>query len=148
MDEIRRWLYSLIDIVRDRIAVYRLQQEINRVKLQNYDLVVENMRGLRRVIETQKRAIADLHGQLEARNSQINKLQVEYSGLQARLADGGQASSVAERAAILKKLAPVLAQVPTLRASLADGARLKASDVVELFAPLDDILRDLGVQQI
>jgi predicted RNase H-like nuclease (RuvC/YqgF family) len=84
---LERLANQLIQTLRDRIAILRLQREVNRLKLQNYGLAVDNLNGLRRALETQQRAAEDLNRQIEERDAQIAKLRAEYQALESRQAE-------------------------------------------------------------
>jgi molecular chaperone GrpE (heat shock protein) len=86
--------------------------------------------------------------QIEARDKRIEKLQSEYKALQARKSSDVQASTDDERLALFKKLEPLATQLPTLHQSVKEGAEVSAGDVLELLAPLDELLADLGFTQI
>lgn len=145
---LEEFLAGLVQLLRDRVAVFRLQREIDRLKLRNYDLLVDNLHGLRRALGTQRRAADELAAQLEQRSAQISELRKEYAALEARQNHMGASSVRDERLALFKRLQPVATQLPTLRAALADGANLSPRDVLDLLTPLDEMLRDLGFEQI
>jgi molecular chaperone GrpE (heat shock protein) len=117
-------------------------------RLRDYDLVADNARGLRRALDTQNRAVEDLHRQLEARDAQIERVRDEYAALEKRHADVEAASVDAERVALFKRLQPIATQLPTLRAALDEGADVSGRDVVDLLSPLEEALRDLGFVHI
>ncbi len=148
MIRLRRALLTLREIVRSRIQIALLRRRINHLKLLNYDLLAETVQGLRRVVETQERALDDLYRQLDARGAQIKQLQAEYAALAGRqTASNGSASEV-ERLNWFKRLQSVAVQLPTLRAALSEGAALTVQDVLALVAPFDEALRDLGFEAI
>ena len=145
---IGKLLRSVFHALRDRLAILRLRQEVNRLRLAHYDRLVDSVRGLRRVIETQKRAIEDLHRQLEARDASIEKLRAEYAALQARRGESRSDIIRAERLAVFRRMQEVVTQLPTLRAAVEEGADLSARDVLGLLAPLEQVWRDLGFEVI
>lgn len=145
---LERFVNHLIQSLRDRIAILKLQREVNRLKLRNYGLVVDNLYGLRRALETQQRAADDLNRQIAERDAQILKLREEYKSLESRQVNAGSVSVRDERLALFARLQAVATQLPTLRAALQDGADVSAKDVVELLRPLDEALHDLGFAPI
>jgi molecular chaperone GrpE (heat shock protein) len=145
---IERFLAGVGQVLRDRVAIVRLRFEIARLKLNNYDRLVESNQGLRRALETQNRALDDLHRQLADREGQIKALQSEYTALEQRSSQSEAVSLADERLDIFKRIQSIATQLPTLRAAVASGAELTARDVLDLLAPLDEMLRDLGFEVI
>ncbi len=145
---LEEFLTLLVQVLRDRLAIMGLRRELNRLKLRHYDLVVDNLHGLRRALETQQRAVDELNRQIVEREGQIAKLREEYSSLEARLVSTGNTLVQEERLALFRRLQAIATQFPTLRAALADGADISARDIVELLKPLDEALRDLGFEMI
>ncbi len=145
---IKQMLLALFQPVWDRISVILLRREIMRYKASHYDLLMDNVQGLRRAIETQKRAQDDLHKQIDQRDRQVEKLREEYAALEARRESEGKISVRSERLALFKQLQPVATQLPTLRVAVENGADLKARDVLDVIAPLDQMLVDLGFERI
>jgi molecular chaperone GrpE (heat shock protein) len=148
MPMIKQLLLAIFQPVLDRINVILLRREIMRYKASQYDLLMDNVRGLRRAIETQKRAQDDLHKQIDQRDRQIEKLREEYVALEARRESEGKMSVCSERLALFKQLQSIATQLPTLRAAVENGADLKAGDVLDVVAPLDQVLVDLGFDRI
>jgi molecular chaperone GrpE (heat shock protein) len=132
----------------DRIQVLRLRQKIAQIKLRNYDLLSENVVGLRRALETQQRQVEDLQSQLEQHIAHIESLRGEYSALQLRQAESGSTTANDERLSLFRRLQMIATQLPTMRAALESGADLKAHDVIEMLRPFDQMLMDLGFEQI
>src|SRR5689334_9882472 len=99
----------------------RLRREITRIKLQNYDLLAENVVGLRRALETQQRQVEELQSQLEQHVAQIEQLRGEYSALQLRQAQSGSTTTRDERLSLFKRLQVIATQLPTMRAALENG---------------------------
>lgn len=132
-------------LLSDWLATRRLRGEVARWRARSYDECVETVRGLRRVLATQERVGGDLRRQLAARDVQIAGLRAEYAALQARLAGAESATAKSERLALFRQLQPVLVQLPTVRAAVESGADLTARDVLELLAPLDQLVADLGL---
>ncbi len=130
------------------VDVLRLRWQIARLKRRNYDALAETASGLRRALATKDRALDDAQHQIDARDAQIAKLRQEYAALDARLARSGVDLAEAERLALFRRLQPVVTQLPTLRAALDGGADLAARDVLDLLAPLDEMLADLGFERI
>lgn len=108
----------------------------------------ENLNGLRRALETQQRVMDDLHQQLEARDAQVESLRQEYAALDRRGNDQLVSALEAERMAMFHRLQPLLTQLPTLSAALDQGADITARDVLNLLAPLNQMLGDLGFVSI
>ncbi len=147
-DRVRHLVVAFLQLARDRVAIWRLRREIERLKLREYDLMVENMRGLRRALETQQRAQQDLARQIDARDAQIAKLREEYTALEARLSQSSLEAMRGERLVLFKRIQSVVTQLPTLRAAVEAGADLSARDVLDLMAPLSQALSDLGFEVI
>lgn len=137
------------ELLRDRIEIMRLQQEIKEIKAQAYDRMAAAVVGLRRAVETQERVADDLQLQIDERDAQINKLRDEYAQLNSR----GDASSIeareAERLAWFKRLQPMLVQLPTIRHAVeAEGADISARDILNLVSLIDEMLVDLQFEPI
>jgi molecular chaperone GrpE (heat shock protein) len=139
---------AMVLSLRDRIQILRLRQQIARIKLRNYDLLSENVVGLRRALETQQRQVEDLQSQLEQHVAQIENLRAEYSALQLRQAQSGSTTAHDERLSLFKRLQVIATQLPTMRAALESGADLKAHDVIDMLRPFDQMLMDLDFQRI
>jgi len=148
MSKINQLILTLIDVIRSRIQIVLLRREINRLKIANYDVLEASVQSLRRALKTQDRNIADLHEQLQARDHQVSLLQAEYRALIAQSESADGVTSDSERLVWFKKLQFVAVQLPTIRAALAEGAPLTASDILDMISPLDEALRDLGFEQI
>ena len=134
--------------LREWLAIRRLRVEVTRWKARNYDLCAETVQGLRRALDTQQRAQDDLRRQLAARDEQIERLRAEYAALEARLHRAEAESAQTGRLALFRDLQPVLVQLPTMRAAVAQGADLTARDVLDMLAPLDQLIADLGFECI
>lgn len=143
-----RELVGLLEYLRDRLVVFQLSQEVARAKAAQYDLLSENIVGLRRAIETQQRAADELQAQLAGRDSQIAELRAEYGALEGRQASAQSSSVREERIALFRHLQPIATQLPTLRAAVEVGADLTARDILDLLRPLDQMLGDLGFERI
>jgi molecular chaperone GrpE (heat shock protein) len=143
-----RWVQDAIHVAQDWLTVAALRWEVARLKLLNYDTLVDNLRGLRRVIQTLERSVGELNQQIDARNAQIESLRTEYATLKERAERAEAASARNERQALFARLQPIATQLPTLRAAVAQGGAVSAKDVLGLLTPLDDMLRDLGYQPI
>lgn len=138
----------LIAEARDRLAIRRLRQEIVRIKARNYDLLAENVVGLRRAIDTQKRQVDELERQLVERDTQIVQLRQEYASLGARQSSSESTSQKDARLDIFRRLQGIATHLPTMRAALQEGADLRAQDVMDVLRPLDQMLADLGFEMI
>ena len=145
---IERMLQDIIQIVNDKIAVFQLRRMIIIARLRHYDLLVENVRGLKHALNTHKRTAEDLRKQLKSRDEQIKELRKEYAALEKRKAGEGVASTQSEQMRMFKQLQPVITQLPTVRAALDNGSDISARDVVDLLAPLDELLADSGFEMI
>jgi molecular chaperone GrpE (heat shock protein) len=145
---VRQALGTLARRALNAVDVLRLRWQIARLKRRNYDALAETVSGLRRALATKDRALGDAQQQIDARDAQIAKLRQEYAALDGRLARFGADSAETERLALFRRLQPVVTQLPTLRAALDGGADLAARDVLDLLAPLDELLADLGFERI
>jgi hypothetical protein len=139
---------AMLQSLWDRIQIFRLRRKIAQLKLANYDLLAENVVGLRRALETQQRQAEDLQNELERRDGQIVQLREEYGALQARQVASGSATTRDERLGLFRRLQVIATQLPTMRAALENGADLRAQDVLEMLRPLDQMLLDLGFERI
>ena len=148
METIERLLAKVAQIIRDRVAIIVMSVEISRLKLQNYDRLAQTVEGLRRALDTQKRAADDLHHQLADREAQIKKMQNEYVALQQQRSQSEATSLAAERLDVFKRLQSIAVQLPTLRSAIGDGADIAAQDVLNLLAPFEQMLRDFGFEVI
>lgn len=148
MSEIERLLSTVVQIIRDRVAIVVMRFEVARLKVQNYDRLVETVHGLRRALDTQRRALDDLHKRLDKKEAQIKKLQREYAALQQLRSQTEGASAVAGRLDVFRRLQSLAVQLPTLRAAIGGGADLTARDVLDVLAPFDEMLRDFGFEPI
>lgn len=137
------------DLIRDRIEITRLQQEIKELKAQAYDRLAAAVIGLRRAIETQERVVEDMQTQLEQRDRQIEKLREEYAQLTSKGDSNSAEARQAERLAWFKKLQPMLTQLPTIRSAVeSEGADVSARDVLNVVALLDQVLADMAFEPI
>lgn len=132
-------------VLGDWLAALRLRREVTRWRARSYEDCVETVQGLRRAMETQRRVQGDLRQQLAVRDVQAANLRAEYAALQNHLASAESATAKTERLALFRQLQPVLVQLPTMRAAVESGADLTARDVLELLAPLDQLVEDLGL---
>ncbi len=141
---IRARLRDLVDILRDRIAVWQLQRTVSRLKALRYDQLANTVRGLRRVLKTQERALADAYQRVEALEAEAASVRAEYAALAAGR-DEMIASAVRdERLAIFRRLQMPAIQIPTLLAALEQGNQVAPDDALRLIAPLGQALADLG----
>lgn len=145
---IEQLVLDLTQIARDWLTSIRLRREINRLKAQNFDLLADNVRGLRRVLDTNQRVQQDLFTQIKERDAQIARLRQEYTALEERLARTAEETAQAERLALFRRLQPIVTQLPAMQAAVAQGADISTRDVLDLLAPLDEMLRDLGFEVI
>lgn len=134
--------------LRDGLAARRLRVEVTREKARSYNVCAETVHGLRRALDTQQRAQDDLRRELAARDEQIEGLRAEYAVLEGRLHSAGAESARTGRLALFRDLQPVLVQLPTMRAAVEQGADLAAADVLDMLAPLDQLVVDLGFECI
>ncbi len=137
------------DLVRDRLEIIRLQQEIKELKAQAYDRLAAAVIGLRRAVETQERVADDLQQQLNERDEQIAKLREEYAQLNSRGDASISEAREAERLAWFKRLQPMLVQLPTLRSAVeTEGADISARDVLNIVSLMDEVLADMQFEPI
>jgi molecular chaperone GrpE (heat shock protein) len=148
MTPVKGLFRSLLGVAYARLRVLTLRRRVMRAKAQQYEELAENVRGLRRALQTGTRALEDAHAQIAAYEAQIARMRGEYSALEQRLEDarGGSAQDV--HLELFGRLQAVVTQIPTVRAAVEDGAQISARDVLVLLAPLDDALRDLGFETI
>lgn len=139
---------ALGQLIRDRVAVLVLRQQIVGVKAQRYDQLAENAIGLRRALETQQRQAEELQRQLEESDEEIRRVRTEYASLETRQSLAGSVSVRDERLTIFHSLQTMLTQLPTMRAAIEEGADIRAQDVLEMLRPLDQLLVDLGFDRI
>jgi ABC-type transporter Mla subunit MlaD len=135
-------------MLQDQVAIVVMRFKIGRLKIRNYDRLVQTVQGLRRALDTQKRVLDDMHQQLAEREAQIKKLQAEYASLQEQRSQAEASSVAAERLDVFKRVQAVAVQLPTLRAAVDDGASVTAQDVLDLLAPFEQMLRDFGFEVI
>lgn len=108
----------------------------------------ETVRGLRRALATQQRAVEDLRQQVEERDRQAERMRAEYAALEMRLQQAKAEGAQAAQLEWFRQLQPVLVHLPTLRAAAGQGADITARDVLGLLAPLDELLDDHGFVRI
>lgn len=128
--------------------MFLLRREVNRLKVENYDLLVETVHGLRNALETQQRSAVDLYRKIDERDARIRHLQGEYGSLQMRLNNNGVQTIEGERLNLFKKLQSIAIQLPTMQAALADGAEIQSTDILKILSPLEQILREMGFEKI
>jgi molecular chaperone GrpE (heat shock protein) len=145
---IRRLALALFQLIRDRLVIFRLRRQIERAKLRNYDLLVENVKGLRRALETQERAAEALHRQIDEQAQRIGRLREEYAALERRQAEATKMAIENERLMLFKRLMPIMIQLSTLRAAIENGAEVPPRDMLDLLSPLNELLNDLGGEKI
>lgn len=135
-------------MLRDRLAILRLRWQLAKLKLRNYDHLAETAVGLRRALETQRRAMDDLNARLDEREAQIDRLREEYLALEARQSEQRQALIRDQRLALFRQISPLAIQLPTLRMALQDGADLSARDILAQLRPFEEALDSLGFEPI
>jgi hypothetical protein len=145
---IGRVLAAVGQLGADLAAIAGLRTQTARLKLEGYDAVAENLRGLRAVVGTLQRAQGDLRDQLQAREEQIEAIRSEYAALKAQHGAGNPDWARAQRLALFRQLQPVVTQLPSLQAAVQQGADVTARDVIELLAPLGLMLEDMGFERI
>ncbi|MBN1430084.1 MAG: hypothetical protein JXB07_17065 [Anaerolineae bacterium] len=148
MGKIEHLWATIVQIVRDQVSIIVMRCEVSRLKIKNYDRLVRTVEGLRRALDTQKRALDDLYLQLSDRDEQIKKLQGEYASLQQQRLQSEADSLAAERLDVFKRVQAIAVQLPTLRTAIDDGADVAARDVLDLLAPFNEMLRDFGFEMI
>jgi molecular chaperone GrpE (heat shock protein) len=141
-------LGTAIQVLRDRLAIFRLQRQVTRLKLRHFDHLAEAVVGLRRALETQRRAMDDLGVRLDEREAQIARLRDEYAALEARQSEQTTALLRDERISLFRQIQPLAIQLPTLWAALRAGADLSSHDVLEVVHPLEEALSRLGFEPI
>jgi len=141
---LRRHLFRLVKEVLDRVEVLLLRRAIRQEKVAQYDLLAENLVGLRRVIDTQRRAIDDLQLQLQKRGAQVESIREEYSHLRAQQQNDARSVVDREQRTLFRRMQPLLVQLPTLAHATESGADISASDVLNLVAPLKEAFADMG----
>lgn len=132
----------------DNLAVQWLRLQIAWEKSRLFDDLAENVQGLRRALDTQQRATDDLHRQLAERDRQIERLKAEHERASTQHKQSDVESTKAQRLRLFNALRSLAIQYPTLKNAVADGADISARDVLDLLAPFDDALRDLGFERI
>ncbi len=145
---IRQRLYEALEYLLEPFLVLRLRVQVTRLKAREYDRVAGEIQGLQRALETQQRVQEDLYRQIDERDAQIAKLREEYAALRQRGTEAGAVQSDAARLEMFRRLQPVMTQLPTLRRAVEEGAAIGARDVLDLLAPLDEMLADLGFEPI
>lgn len=145
IDKVRDTLAALAE---DALAITRLQLEVGYLKLADYDRLARGMNSLRNTISTLERNIGDMAAQIADRDRRITRLRDEYKALQQRETTEARVSSRDERLALFKKLEPLATQLPTLHRSVKEGADVSAEDVLEMLAPLNEALADMGFELI
>ncbi|GAB4470291.1 MAG: hypothetical protein Kow00124_06340 [Anaerolineae bacterium] len=145
---IRQRLYKAFEALLEPLLVLWLRGQVMRLKARSYDRLAAEMVGLQRALETQQRVQEDLYRQIDERDAQIAKLREEYAALRQRGTEAGAVQSDAVRLEMFRRLQPVMTQLPTLRRAVEEGAALSARDVLDLLAPLDEMMADLGFEPI
>jgi molecular chaperone GrpE (heat shock protein) len=132
----------------DHIYTIRLRYLVRREKAVRYDQLSDNIVGLRQVIDTQDRVLEDLMQQLSARDTEIATLREEYARLVADQALRTAASNKSDRLAFFARVKPLAIQLPTIRAAMESGAELSTQNVLDVLAPFEEILCELGFEPI
>lgn len=82
---------------------------------------------------------------LEERDQKMARMRQEFEQLQSRAASDRAGAGSAELAGLAKRLAPILSQLPTLRALHESGKEVRTADLFTLFAKLEKLLADTGL---
>ena len=85
---------------------------------------------------------------LEDRDQKIARMRQEFEQLQSRAASDRAGAGSAELAALAKRLAPLLSQLPTLRALHESGKEVRTADLFTLFAKLEKLLAETGLTPV
>jgi len=149
MPDLSEVLTSLVGLISGRIRVVQLRSQIRDHKARDYDRVASNVVGLRRALDTQERVVEDLHEQLADKDTHIQKLRNEYNDLKSKGAADATELKKSERLAWFKHMQSALTQLPTIRAAVVqEGADIPARDVLDIVAPLETSLSEMGFEKI
>jgi molecular chaperone GrpE len=143
-----RLLSRLLTFAWETVRVALLHVRVRREKARAYDAAVETIEGLRRALRTQRRGHDALRRQLDEKDAELARLRGEYAALKRERADTATEAARMERLELFRRLQPVLVQLPTAHAALADGVDLSAADFAALLAPLEEAFADLGFERI
>lgn len=92
--------------------------------------------------------IQTLKMDLEERDQKIARMRQEFAHLQSQAATDRAGAGSAELAGLAKRLAPILSQLPTLRALHESGKEVRTTDLFTLFAKLEKQLAETGLQPV
>jgi molecular chaperone GrpE (heat shock protein) len=139
---------GLLEVIKDRVTIWWLRRKIILAKAARYDDLVESMVGLRRAIATYKHMTASLQTDLETSRLEANTLRSEYFALKSRISGREQTAIRTERLAFLRRILPVVVQIPTINHAVSSGVSLLTKDVLEVLRPLDQMLTDMRFERI
>lgn len=143
-----RWISAGWRALREGVAVWRLRRELAQLKLARFDEVAGDAAALYHALDSQRLAYNNLVDQLASTQTELDQLRGEFAGLAARRALDGPALDDAVARRLFDALEPLLVQAPALRAAVEQGTDVSARDALDLLAPLDQLLADLGVAAI
>jgi molecular chaperone GrpE (heat shock protein) len=95
-----------------------------------------------------KSHIRTLELDIEERETRIKTMQKEFDHFSRQAERDREGAGSAEIQALAKRLAPILSQVPTMRAMHAEGAPVRQEDLLRLFEKVERILQETGLTPI
>jgi DNA anti-recombination protein RmuC len=139
---------DVLILIVERCRWIWLRFELARYKARAYDQLAEQAAGLRRALETHRRAQDDLLSRLGEREQQIQELRQECGGLHEQLTDSQSRAAETAQLAVFRRLQPVFVQLPTLRRAVQERADIRIADVLDIFSQVEAVLDDMGVETI
>jgi molecular chaperone GrpE (heat shock protein) len=148
MTRLNQFVESLREFIGARLVLPRLLTPSEREKLKTYRLLASKVSSLNLALNTQQRALDEVHRQLDARDKLVNQLRADQELALRRLEEAATSAVDATIFDIYRRLEPIAIQLPTLRSSVDAASTLTIADVFAIFAPLDDMLKDMGLATI
>lgn len=138
---------ALIQIVRDWSVILSLRWQVAYLNLRNQDRLADDLHEPRKIIQHLEHSIRRLTKQTEERDAQIAKLEQEKRALENRRPQG-VASARNAQFAVFRRLHPIVTQWPTLRMTIQDEDTIPIDTILELLAPLDEVVDEMGFEPL
>jgi hypothetical protein len=134
---------SLIQTLRDWLAIWPLRWQVSYLKLRTYDHLENGFRESQETIRSLERAAWRLNRRIEAQETQIAELEHEKEALANR--SPLPSPSVREvQLAIFRYLHPIMMELSTWRMAAEEGKKVSPEDILERLALLDEAVEKMG----
>jgi hypothetical protein len=133
---------SLIQTLRDWLAIWPLRWQVSYLKLMTYERLEDGLRESQETIRSLERAAWRLNRRIEAQEAQIAGLEQEKETLASR--SPLPSPSVHEvQLAIFRYLRPIVMELSTWRMAVKGGENLSPEDILQQLAPLDEAVEEM-----